>query len=71
MLMTIQDNVQILTTTQTRSRPNKDGEIHIFSRKVFCKCCGKTFQKNNCKSGPRKTPTKKAYLQCRNKKNTS
>lgn len=70
MLMTIQDNVQILTTTQTRSRPNKDGEIHIFSRKVFCKCCGKTFQKNNCKSGPRKNPTKKAYLQCRNKKNT-
>lgn len=66
----IQDKVQVLTTTKTRSKPDKNGEIHIFSRKVYCKCCGKSFQRNQFKSGPRKNPTKKAYLQCRTKRAT-
>lgn len=66
----IQDNTQILSSDKTRSKPDKDGNIHIFSRKVYCKCCGKVFQKNQCKSGPRKNPTKKAYLQCRNNNRT-
>ncbi len=64
----IQDNIQVLTTTNTRSRPSKNGEVHIFSQKVYCKCCGKVFQKNNFKSGPRKNPTKKEYLRCKTRK---
>ncbi len=66
----IQDKVQVLTSTQTRSKPDKNGEIHIFSRKVYCKCCGKSFQKNKFKSGPRKNYTFKSYLQCRTKYKT-
>lgn len=70
LFIKIQDKVQVLTTTQTRSKPDKNGEIHIFSRKVYCKCCGKSFQKNKFKSGPRKNYTYKSYLQCRTKNKT-
>ncbi len=66
----ITDQVDVLTTSNTRSRPSKDGEVHIFSRKVYCAVCGKVFQKNNCKSGPRKNPFMKPYLHCRNHKKT-
>lgn len=49
-----------------RAKPNKTGEIHIFSKKVYCSTCGKAFQKNIChvKDG------KQAYLQCRSNKRT-
>ena len=70
LFIKIQDNIQAFSATQTRSKPNKDGEIHIFSRKVYCKCCGKSFQKNRFKSGPKKNPTYKSYLQCRTKYKT-
>lgn len=70
LFIKIQDNIQVFSATQTRSKPNKDGEIHIFSRKVYCKCCGKSFQKNRFKSGPKKNPTYKSYLQCRTKYKT-
>lgn len=70
LFIKIQDNIQALSDTQTRSKPNKDGEIHIFSRKVYCKCCGKSFQKNRFKSGPKNNPTYKEYLQCRTKYKT-
>lgn len=61
----IMDKVDIITTNKTRSKPGKDGQVHMFSEKVYCACCGKIFQKINCKSGPRKNPTKKPYLHCR------
>lgn len=70
LLLKIQDNIQVFSATQTRSKPNKDGEIHIFSRKVYCKCCGKSFQKNRFKSDSKKNPTYKSYLQCRTKYKT-
>ena len=70
LFIKVQDNIQAISTTQTRSKPSKDGEIHIFSRKVYCKCCGKSFQKNRFKSGPKKNPTYKSYLQCRTKYKT-
>lgn len=62
----IMEQVDILTTTTNRSRPGKNGEVHIFSKKVYCAVCGKSFQKNLCKSGPRKNPFMKPYLHCRN-----
>lgn len=57
-------------TTHARPKPDKNGDIHIFSQKVYCAHCGKIFQKTNAKSGPRNNPTKKAYLLCRTKKRT-
>lgn len=57
-------------TIHARPKPDKNGEVHIFSQKVYCANCGKIFQKTNAKSGPRKNPTKKAYLLCRTKKRT-
>ena len=63
---TIMDQIDVMTTSNSRARPGKNGEVHIFSRKVYCAVCGKTFQKNCCKSGPRKNPFMKPYLHCRN-----
>lgn len=42
-------------------KPIKSGEIHFFSRKVYCKECQKIFVRNvyNCKQ------FKRAYLQCK------
>ena len=57
-------------TTNCRCKPGKNGEIHIFSQKVYCEECGKVFQKTSCKSGPRDNPTKKDYLLCRTHKRT-
>lgn len=62
----IMDQVDVLTTSTSRARPDKNGEVHLFSRKVYCAVCGKCFQKNCCKSGPRKNPFMKPYLHCRN-----
>lgn len=67
----IMEQVDILTTTTNRSRPGKNGEVHIFSKKVYCAVCGKSFQKNLCKSGPRKNPFMKPYLHCRNHRKTA
>lgn len=46
---------------KTRTRTQKNGEIPLFSKKVYCSCCGKAFNKNNAqvKDG------NKEYLQCR------
>lgn len=62
----IMEEVDVLTTTTSRARPSKNGEIHLFSKKVYCAVCGKSFQKTLCKTGSRKNPTMKAYLHCRN-----
>ena len=62
----IMDQIDVLTTSTSRARPDKNGEVHLFSRKVYCAVCGKCFQKNCCKSGPRKNPFMKPYLHCRN-----
>ncbi len=49
-----------------RTRVTKNGEVHIFSKKVYCGCCGKVFQRNLChvKGG------KQAYMQCKERKRT-
>lgn len=72
LYMKIQDKVQVLSTAKTRAKPDKNGEIHIFSQKVYCKCCGKVFQKNKFKTGPRKSEVKtyKEYLLCRTSSRT-
>jgi len=62
----IMEQVDVMTTTTSRARPGKNGEIHIFSRKVYCSVCGKSLQRSLCKSGPRKNPYMKPYLHCRN-----
>ena len=64
----IMEQTDIITTSKSRARPGKNGEIHIFSKKIYCATCGKVFQKTNCKSGPRKTAIMKPYLHCRNHK---
>lgn len=66
----IQDNARTLSSANTRSRPGKDGKVHIFSQKVYCKCCGKAFQKNKFSTGPRKgnVKEKKDYLVCKTRK---
>ena len=63
----IQDKVQTISTSTTRAKPDKNGEVHIFSQKIYCKCCGKVFQKNKFKTGPRNSEEKKykEYLLCR------
>ena len=66
----IMETVDILTTNTSRARPDKNGKIHLFSKKVYCAICGKSFQRNLCKSGPRKNYFLKPYLHCRNHKNT-
>jgi len=62
----IMEKVDILTTTTSRARPGKNGEVHLFSKKIYCAVCGKSFQRNLCKSGPRKNYFMKPYLHCRN-----
>ena len=49
-----------------RTKPNKNGEVHILSKKIYCGCCGKSFQRNLChvKNG------KQAYMQCGERKKT-
>ena len=66
----IQDGIEVFTTSKSRVRPSKDGKIHIFSKKVYCKCCGKTFTKEAYKTGPRKSGKTKAYLKCKNRLQT-
>ena len=66
----IANKIDVLTTPASRSKPSKNGEIHIFSKKVYCAICGKTFQKSNCKCGSKTNPVIKSYLHCRNHKKT-
>lgn len=49
-----------------RTKTTKTGEVHLFSKKVYCACCGKVFQRNLChvKDG------KQAYMQCRERRKT-
>lgn len=64
----IKKETEVLYATNTRSRSTKNGEIHIFSQKVYCKCCGKSFHRNLFNTGPRNKKEKKPYLQCRTRK---
>ena len=51
----------------THEAPIKNGEIHYFTRKVYCKECNKAFMRNvyNVKTSP---TGKRAYLQCKGAK---
>ena len=53
--------VSSMFESRTKNQPQKNGEIPLFSKKVYCSCCGKAFHKNRAKvkSGM------KEYLQCR------
>ena len=64
-LSKIMEEIDVMTTWAGRARPGKNGEIHIFSRKVYCSVCGKSLQRSLCKSGPRNNPYMKPYLHCR------
>lgn len=61
----IMEEIDVMTISNSRARPGKNGEIHIFSRKVYCSVCGKSLQRSLCKSGPRNNPYMKPYLHCR------
>ena len=39
--------VSQIFTSKERTRYQKNGEIPLFSKKVYCSCCGKAFNKNN------------------------
>ena len=51
----------------THESPTKTGEIHYFSRKVYCECCDKAFMRNVYNVKTEKTG-KRAYLQCKGAK---
>ena len=55
------NTVNALFKENTRNKSQKNGEIPLFSKKVYCACCGKVFYKNSIqlKNGV------KEYLQCR------
>ena len=54
---------------KTHHKPNKDGNIHILSGKVYCKECERIFMKNQSNvKGPNGSKIKKAYLQCKGSK---
>lgn len=48
-------------------KPTKTGEVHYFSGKVYCSCCGKAFMRNVYSVKSEKTG-KRAYLQCKGNK---
>ncbi|MCL2859051.1 MAG: recombinase family protein [Oscillospiraceae bacterium] len=56
--------------TQSRAKPTKSGEVHIFSQKVYCECCGKIFQKTSYRRGSKDSPLKLEYLVCKKKRGT-
>lgn len=64
----IQEKVDVITISSSRERMTKAGNVHMFSQKVYCSVCGQIFTRTLNKSGPRKNPSMKAYLQCKNKK---
>lgn len=64
----IYEKVDVITISSSRERMTKDGNIHMFSQKVYCCECGQVFTRTLCKSGSRKDPFMKPYLQCKNKK---
>ena len=49
-----------------KNRAQKNGELPLFSKKVYCACCGKPFSKNNVRTKSQN----KEYLQCKSKKKT-
>lgn len=51
---------EILKPKNTR-RVQKNGELPLFSKKVYCACCGKALHKNHTKT----KYTDKEYLRCR------
>ena len=51
----------------THRKPTKTGEIHYFSRKVYCKECEKSFMRNVYNVKGEKTG-RRAYLQCKGAK---
>ncbi len=55
------NTVNALFQQNTKTRGQKNGELPLFSKKLYCSCCGKPFYKNNSnvKNG------KREYLICR------
>ncbi len=49
---------------KTRARPQKDGTIPLFSKKVFCPICGRAYNKNSAQSSSSKDAPKNGYLVC-------
>lgn len=49
-----------------KNKSQKNGELPLFSRKVYCACCGKAFNKNSVHLKNKNIE----YLQCRSKKNS-
>lgn len=52
-------------------KANKRGDVHCFSRKVYCSCCGKIFTRTCCYVNKRTNKKKRYYLQCKGAKKYS
>lgn len=58
------NTVSSMFSSTRKNSSQKNGELPLFSRKVYCSCCGKPFSKNNVKTKKQN----KEYLQCKCKK---
>lgn len=54
-------------SSKIKNKSQKNGELPLFSKKVYCACCGKAFNKNNVKLKDKN----KEYLQCKSKSHSS
>lgn len=66
----IQEQTDALRIEKTRARACKDGSVHLFSQKVVCQCCGRTFAKKHYPVNEDGTQTYKDYLYCKTKKSS-
>lgn len=58
------NKVSSMFVSTKRNKAQKNGELPLFSRKVYCACCGKAFNKNNVHLKDKNIE----YLQCKSKK---
>ncbi len=66
----IMEKTDALRIEKTRARACKDGKIHIFSQKVVCQCCGRTFAKRHYNYKGKENCSEKDYLYCKTKKSS-
>ena len=58
--------VNAMFSPNRKNKSQKNGELPLFSKKVYCACCGRAFNKNNVHIKSKN----KEYLQCKSKRNT-
>ena len=66
----IMEKTDALRIEKTRARASKDGTVHIFSQKIVCQCCGRTFAKRHYDYKCKESLAEKDYLYCKTKKSS-